>query len=376
MASSPAAPGGLCADVAVVILNWNGQQLLRQFLPAVLAHSDGARIIVADNASTDDSVGMLQREFPQVEIICNPDNLGFCDGYNRVLSQVQATYYMLLNSDVEVTPGWLRPLRELLEQRPQIAACQPKIRQYSSEAGPREQFEYAGAGGGYLDRLGYPFCRGRLFDTLEKDLGQYDDPQPVAWATGACVLVRAEAWHRLGGLETAFFAHMEEIDLCWRLWNSGQEVWYHGGSTVFHVGGGTLHKSNPRKTYLNFRNGLALVYKNVAEPELFGVLATRLVLDWVAALRFLLQGQSGDTKAILRAHRDFFSKRQYWKQRRQENPRKLRTAQRPGVYQGSLVWAYFVEGVRAFSQLQPTDFPDTKMPGDSQSRPVSNPVPH
>ncbi|TGE29977.1 glycosyltransferase family 2 protein [Hymenobacter metallicola] len=340
----------------MVILNWNGQKFLRQFLPAVLAYSDGARIIVADNASTDDSVALLGREFPTVEVIQNPGNLGFCDGYNHALQQVEAQYYMLLNSDVEVTPGWLRPLRELLETRPQIAACQPKIRQYSPDPAQREMFEYAGAGGGYLDRLGYPFCRGRLFDTLEQDLGQYDDPRPVAWATGACMFVRAACWHQIGGLEPAFFAHMEEIDLCWRLWNTGQEVWYHGGSTVFHVGGGTLHKSNPRKTYLNFRNGLALVYKNVADQELAGVLATRLVLDWVAALRFLLQGNTGDFTAILRAHRDFFTKRAYWKRKRRENPQKRPTSQRPGVYQGSLVWAYFGQEIRAFSQLDPENF--------------------
>ncbi|PJJ59907.1 glycosyltransferase family 2 protein [Hymenobacter chitinivorans] len=356
MASSGAGPGGPCADVAVVILNWNGQQFLRQFLPAVLACSDGARIIVADNASTDDSVAVLRNEFAQVEIIQNPENLGFCDGYNRALQQVEAKYYLLLNSDVEVTPGWLRPLRELLETRPEVAACQPKIRQYSPEAAQRELFEYAGAGGGYLDGLGYPFCRGRLFDTLEKDLGQYDDPRPVAWATGACMMVRAAAWQQLGGLEPAFFAHMEEIDLCWRLWNAGQQVWYHGGSTVFHVGGGTLHKSNPRKTYLNFRNGLALVYKNVAEPELIRVIGARLVLDWVAALRFLLQGNTADGKAILRAHRDFFNQRRYWQQKRRQHPQKLLTRHRPGVYQGSLVWAYFGKGIRAFSQLSPQEF--------------------
>ncbi|WP_245328223.1 glycosyltransferase family 2 protein [Hymenobacter aquaticus] len=379
MASKPGPAPGPCADVAVVILNWNGQKLLEQFLPAVLAYSDGARIIVADNASSDESVAWLRRKFADVEIIQNPENLGFCAGYNLALQQVQATYYMLLNSDVEVTPGWLRPMRELLEAQPQVAACQPKIRQYSPDATQRQQFEYAGAGGGYLDRLGYPFCRGRLFDTLEADQGQYDDPRPVAWATGACMLVRAEAWHRLGGLEATFFAHMEEIDLCWRLWNAGQQVWYHGGSTVFHVGGGTLHKSNPRKTYLNFRNGLALVYKNVADPELTEIMATRLVLDWVAALRFLLQGNTGDCKAIVRAHRDFFRQLSYWKQKRQQSPRKLRTAERPGVYQGSLVWAYFAQEIRAFSQLDPRKFlpvTGTKKPGNVDSSPAPNSLTH
>ncbi|SHI84141.1 Glycosyltransferase, GT2 family [Hymenobacter daecheongensis DSM 21074] len=340
-------------DVAVVILNWNGAALLRQFLPAVLACSDGARIIVADNASTDESVQVLAQEFPTVEVLRHTENLGFCEGYNQALRQLEAKYYMLLNSDVAVTPGWLRPLRQLLEERPAVAACQPKIRAHADPT----MFEYAGAGGGYLDRLGYPFCRGRLFDTLEKDLGQYDDARPVAWATGACMLVRAEAWHALGGLETAFFAHMEEIDLCWRLWNAGREVWYHGGSTVYHVGGGTLHKSNPRKTYLNFRNGLALVYKNVHSQELWGIMATRVALDWVAALRFLSQGNTADAKAIARAHRDFLRKLSYWRQRRRAAPHKLLTRQRPGVYDGSLVWAYFAKEIRAFSQLSSHDFP-------------------
>ena len=342
--------------MAVVILNWNGQALLRQFLPSVLTHSDDARIIVVDNASTDESVVVLAGEFPTVEILRHAENLGFCEGYNQALRQIEARYYVLLNSDVAVTPGWLRPLRELLEQRPAVAACQPKI---LAQAAPT-MFEYAGAGGGYLDRLGYPFCRGRLFDTLEKDLGQYDDARPVAWATGACMFVRADAWHALDGLETAFFAHMEEIDLCWRLWNAGHEVWYHGGSTVYHVGGGTLHKSNPRKTYLNFRNGLALVYKNVNPRELTGILTTRLVLDWVAALRFLIQGNTGDAKAIVRAHRDFFKSRRYWRQQRQAAALQRLTTERPGVYNGSLVWAYFAKEVRAFSQLAPPDFPADK----------------
>ncbi|GAA3997054.1 glycosyltransferase family 2 protein [Hymenobacter fastidiosus] len=344
--------------MAVVILNWNGQALLRRFLPSVLAHSDAARIIVVDNASTDDSRAVLAQEFPTVEILRHAGNLGFCEGYNQALPQITAKYYVLLNSDVAVTPGWLRPMRELLEQRPAVAACQPKILAHADPT----SFEYAGAGGGYLDRLGYPFCRGRLFDTLEKDLGQYNDARPVAWATGACMFVRAEAWHALGGLETKFFAHMEEIDLCWRLWNADQEVWYQGSSTVYHVGGGTLHKSNSRKTYLNFRNGLALVYKNVNSRELTGIMATRLILDWVAALRFLTQGATGDARAVLRAHRDFFRNRKYWQQQRRAAPRQRLTPERPGVYNGSLVWAYFGQEVRAFSQLDSAGFPADRKP--------------
>ncbi|UPL50568.1 glycosyltransferase family 2 protein [Hymenobacter sublimis] len=364
----------------MVILNWNGRDFLRRFLPSVLMHSDGATVFVADNASTDDSVALLAQEFPQVRLLQLPDNLGFCQGYNMALDIVREQncmvfpsalagvglelsqsgaaasgfrYYVLLNSDVEVTPGWLRPQRELLEHKPRVAACQPKIRQFSQVPEQRQQFEYAGAGGGYLDQLGYPFCRGRLFDTLETDTGQYDDPRPVAWATGACMLVRAAAWHELGGLEPTFFAHMEEIDLCWRLQNAGHEVWYHGGATVFHVGGGTLHKSNPRKTYLNFRNGLALVYKNTHSAELPGVMISRVALDWVAAARLLLQGATADFQAILRAHWHFVRQLSYWRAQRQRFPPRLRSTERRGVYQGSLVWSYFGQGKRRFSELNP-----------------------
>jgi GT2 family glycosyltransferase len=303
---------------------------------------------VVDNASTDDSLEVLGGVFPTVEVIQHSENLGFCAGYNQALNQIEVSYYVLLNSDVAVTPGWLRPMVELLEQRPTIAACQPKLLAHSAPT----QFEYAGAGGGYLDRLGYPFCRGRLFETLETDHGQYNDTCPVAWASGACMLVRASAWHKLGGLDTAFFAHMEEIDLCWRFWNSGYEVWYQGNSTVYHVGGGTLHKSNPRKTYLNFRNGLALLYKNAPQQELGGIFVQRIFLDWVAAGRMLLQGATADARAVLRAHRDFFKNRVYWRRQRQAATPHLRVSERPGVYMGSLVWAYFGLGKHRFTDLQ------------------------
>lgn len=357
----------MLAHVAVVILNWNGREWLRQFLPAVLAHSDGARVIVVDNASTDDSVAMLGGIFPTVEVIQHTENLGFCAGYNQALLQVDATYYVLLNSDVEVTPGWLRPLVDLLDQRPSVAACQPKLLAHAAPT----QFEYAGAGGGYLDRLGYPFCRGRLFETLETDHGQYDDARPVAWASGACMVVRASAWHELGGLEPAFFAHMEEIDLCWRFWNAGYEVWYEGRSAVYHVGGGTLHKSNPRKTYLNFRNGLALLYKNAPQNELGGIFSLRILLDWLAALRMLSQGATADARAVLRAHRDFFSKRAYWQQQRRAAQPRLRVAERPGVYAGSLVWAYFGLKKRTFTDLQIPDGATLPTQGPAHVHPES-----
>ena len=342
-----AAAAGACSDVAIVVLNWNGAAFLRRFLPGVLAHADGARVIVADNASTDDSVELLAREFPLVELLLLDRNLGFCEGYNQALAQVDSAFFVLLNSDVEVTLGWLRPLRALLESSPRIAAVQPKILAHADPT----TFEYAGAGGGYLDRLAYPFCRGRLFDTLEKDRGQYDDPRPVAWASGACLLVRRSAWQALRGFEPAFFAHMEEIDFCWRLWNAGHEVWYHGGSAVHHVGGGTLPKTNPRKTFLNFRNGLALLYKNAAPGELVGPMLQRLVLDGVAGLRFLAAGAFGNFWAVVRAHFSFYGQWRYWqKQRRAARPH-LRVVERPGVYPGSLVWAYFGRGKRKFSDL-------------------------
>ncbi|MET4073459.1 glycosyltransferase family 2 protein [Hymenobacter sp. UYCo722] len=346
--NAAASVGAACTDVAIVILNWNGAGFLARFLPSVLAHADGARVIVADNASTDDSIELLARDFPTVELLLLERNFGFCEGYNQALAQVDSPFFVLLNSDVEVTLGWLRPLRGLLEAHPRIAAVQPKILAHADPT----LFEHAGGGGGYLDRLAYPFCRGRLFDTLEKDLGQYDDARAVAWASGACMLVRRAAWLELGGFEPAFFAHMEEIDFCWRLQNAGHEVWYHGGSAVHHVGGGTLPKTNPRKTYLNFRNGLALLFKNAAPSELLAPMFQRLVLDGVAGLRFLAAGEFANFWAVLRAHFSFYGKLSYWRQRRAAAQPHLRVRERAGVYDGSLVWAYFARGKRRFSELR------------------------
>ncbi|MGI4872719.1 MAG: glycosyltransferase family 2 protein [Janthinobacterium lividum] len=337
-----------CADVAIVILNYNGVHFLRQFLPDVLAHAEGARVLVADNASTDDSVPLLRGAFPQVEVLLLGENYGFCEGYNRALQLVDSPYFVLLNSDVAVQPGWLPPLRARLAANPRIAAAQPKILAHANPT----LFEYAGAGGGYLDGLAYPFCRGRLFDTLETDHGQYDDPRPVAWASGACCLVRASAWHELGGLEPAFFAHMEEIDFCWRAQNAGYEIWYAGGqSVVHHVGGGTLPKSSPRKTYLNFRNGLALLFKNAAPGELAAAFILRVLLDWVAGLRFLLAANWPEAQAVGRAHWHFARQLSYWRQRRRLARPHLLVAQRAGTYGGSVVWAYFFGGKKRFSEL-------------------------
>ncbi|WP_245964627.1 glycosyltransferase family 2 protein [Rufibacter immobilis] len=337
--------------VAVVILNWNGRRWLEQFLPSVLQHSPTAQVIVADNASSDDSVPFLKQKYPEVPLILLPENYGFCEGYNQALRQVEAEYFVLLNSDVEVTPNWLDPLVTLLEQNPQIAACQPKIKSFHQ----RSHFEYAGAAGGFLDAYGYPFCRGRLFDTLEEDQGQYDDVRPVFWATGACLFIRASAYWQAGGLEKEFFAHMEEIDLCWRLQNLGYQIYYHGQSTVYHVGGGTLPKANPRKTFLNFRNGAALLYKNLAPQELNQILYTRLVLDGVAAAQYFLKGEWKEVQAIYKAHRQFFAGQKYWKTRRQEASVQKPTRLLMGWVPQSVVWQYFVKGKKTFSAL---DIPD------------------
>ena len=335
-------------DTAIVILNYNGAHFLREFLPGVLAHADGARVVVADNASTDDSLALLRREFPIVELLEFTENLGFCEGYNQALARLDSAYFVLLNSDVAVRPGWLPPLRAHMQQHPRTAAVQPKILARANAT----LFEYAGAAGGYLDALAYPFCRGRVFDTLETDHGQYDDARPVAWASGACCLVRADVWRELGGLEPAFFAHMEEIDFCWRAQNAGYDIWYAGGgSVVEHVGGGTLPKSSARKTYLNFRNGLALLFKNAAPGELAAALIVRLLLDWVAGLRFLAAGNWAEARAVGRAHLHFFLRLGYWRRRRTLARPRLLLGQRAGTYAGSIVWAYFGQGKKRFSEL-------------------------
>lgn len=331
-----------------MILNWNGRHWLEQFLPGVLENSPEAEVIIADNASTDDSVAFLQEHLPEVRLLQLKENYGFSEGYNQALRQVEATYYVLLNSDVEVTPNWLAPMARLLDNNDSIAACQPKIKAFHR----RSHFEYAGAAGGFLDAHGYPFCRGRLFDTLEIDLGQYDDEIPVFWATGACMMVRASAYWQAGGLDKEFFAHMEEIDLCWRLQNLGHQVYYTGHSTVYHVGGGTLPKANPRKTFLNFRNGLFLLYKNLAERELNIVVFARMVLDGIAAAQFFSKGDVKQVKAVWQAHRAFLkAKRHYNKARQGIGPKKETTAL-IGWYGKSVVWQYFVKGRKEFRQLE------------------------
>ena len=255
--------------ISIVILNWNGEEMLRAFLPSVLVCSSGrdVEVCVADNGSTDASCAMLEEEFPIVRLIRLDENYGFAEGYNRALSQIDAEYVILLNSDVEVTPDWLQPLTEFMDNHPEVAACQPKIMSYKK----RDTFEYAGAAGGFIDKLGYPFCRGRIFDVVEKDEGQYDTPLPVFWATGAALMIRLDVYKQVGGLDGRFFAHMEEIDLCWRLRSRGYGIYCIPQSEVYHVGGATLKKENPRKTFLNFRNNLLMLYKNLPEKELKSV---------------------------------------------------------------------------------------------------------
>lgn len=301
------------SSIAVVILNFNGEKLLRQFLPSVLRYSDGAKVVVADNGSTDNSIHVLRSEFPLVEIVALSDNFGFCGGYNRALKQIDADIYVLLNSDVEVTAGWIAPVEALLEKNSTVAAVQPKILSWHS----RDHFEYAGAGGGFIDTLGYPFCRGRLFNHVERDAGQYNDKREVFWASGACLFIRSSVYHQFGGLDEDFFAHMEEIDLCWKINRTDMKVFYCGASTVYHVGAGTLGYESPRKVFLNFRNGLELIFKHFETAELLYKLPLRLALDWVAALRFVGQGQLKSAGAVIKAHAQFvLNFRRAWRKRK------------------------------------------------------------
>lgn len=332
--------------VAVVILNYNGREYLARFLPDVIAHTPDAEVIVADNHSSDDSVNFLLTNFPEIRLISLPENLGYAGGYNAALSQVEADYFVLLNSDVEVTAGWLTPLIDLMEKDPQIGACQPKILDF----GKKDSFEYAGAAGGFIDLLGYPFCRGRIFTTLEEDYGQYDDDLQVFWASGACFLLRSDAFFRAGGFDSDFFAHMEEIDLCWRMQNMGYKIFYSGKSSVYHVGGATLPKSNPFKTYLNFRNSYASLIKNSTYAELAYKFPMRFVLDTVAGLKFLLSGYVTDFMAVIKADvyiilhlKKIVGKR--------KNPVK-RISQLTGIYGKLIVLSYYLLDKRYFFSLK------------------------
>ena len=336
--------------IAVVILNWNGRKMLERYLSNVLTYSqEDATVVVADNASTDDSVEWLRQHHPDVPLIVLEKNWGFADGYNQALAHIEAEYYVLLNSDVEVTHHWLTPLVEFMDSHADVAACQPKLLAVHDH----DSFEYAGACGGFIDRYGYPFCRGRIFDTVEQDNGQYDTAAEVFWATGACLMVRSNDYWEVGGLDGRFFAHNEEIDLCWRLRQIGRKVYCLPDSQVYHVGGGTLPKSNPHKTYLNFRNNLTMLYKNLPDNEWHKVSRMRLVLDYVAALKILLlEHNVGEFKAVLRARRDFHR----WKHDFDDDRRTIlsgRVEKSPLACRQpySILWQYYMKGKKNYSQL-------------------------
>ena len=340
--------------IAVVILNWNGAAMMQKFLPSVIKNSEEAEVIIADNGSTDDSVEMLKQKFPSVRLILLDKNYGFAEGYDKALEQVEAEYYLLLNSDVEVTPHWLKPLLNYMDKHPEVAACQPKLLAERE----RDSFEYAGASGGFVDKYGYPFCRGRVFADVEKDCGQYDDIAPIFWATGAALMVRSVDWHEVGGLDARFFAHMEEIDFCWRLRSRGRGLVCVPASIVYHVGGGTLNAGHPRKTFLNFRNNLLMLYKNLPEAELKPVMRIRAILDYVAAAKMLLTDGWKHAKAVYDARCEFHRLKPDFQLSRQENLAKAIQAERntnpiPERISQSLLWLYYAKGKKKFSDIFP-----------------------
>ena len=336
--------------IAVVILNWNGRDMMRRFLPSVVEHSSPeGLVIVADNGSTDGSLDMLTQEFSSVVQIPLPKNYGFAEGYNQALKQIEAPYYLLLNSDVEVTPHWLHPLLSYMESHPEVAACQPKLLAQTDKS----SFEYAGASGGFLDHYGYPFCRGRIFSVVETDHGQYDDPCTVLWATGAALLVRADDWNKCGGLDGRFFAHMEEIDFCWRLRSRGRKITCIPQSIAYHVGGGTLNAGNPRKTFLNFRNNLLMLYKNLPSDELTKVMRIRKLLDWIAALQFLLKLDWKNCRAVIQARKAFLQMQPDFAETRRENMDKAVNGGRniPERIDQSILYLFYVKGCKTFNRL-------------------------
>lgn len=335
--------------VSIVILNWNGKQHLESFLPALVRHTThpDAEIVVADNGSEDDSLEFLKKEHPHIRIIELELNHGFSGGYNRAMEQVDASYILLLNSDIEVTQGWLEPMLEFMEKDPAVGACTPRIRDYKNKS----KFEYAGAAGGFIDRIGYPFCRGRIFDHLEEDHGQYDDGSDIFWGSGACLMVRTGLYRESGGLDEQFFAHMEEIDLCWRLQRMGYRIRYIPSSTVYHMGGATLQRGNPFKTFLNFRNNLLLLYKNLPAKGRSKTLLTRMILDGISAFRFLFQGAFKESRAVFRAHLAFHGMKSSYIGIKNKNKYPENSVIVSGIYPASIVADFFLKGKRKFSDL-------------------------
>lgn len=335
--------------VAVVILNWNGAKMLRKFLPSVVKYtnSDLAEVYVADNGSTDNSVDVMKTEFPSVGLISLKENFGFAEGYNKVMDYVDSEYVVLLNSDVEVTEGWIEPVLSYMELHNDVAACQPKILSYHDKS----KFEYAGASGGFIDKYGYPFCRGRVFDTLETDNGQYDVPTDIFWASGAAMFVRRNVYTEVGGLDSRFFAHMEEIDLCWRLLSRGYRLVCIPESKVYHVGGATLKKENPRKTYLNFRNNLLMMYKNLPTEELGNVMIVRCLLDYLAVVFYVLKLDFSNAMAVIKARRDYASMRSDFKSSRESNLIKTKVSDIKYRYNFSLILQSKILGKTTFTRL-------------------------
>ncbi|MFK7050252.1 N-acetylglucosaminyl-diphospho-decaprenol L-rhamnosyltransferase [Flavobacterium columnare] len=324
--------------IAVVILNWNGQKLLEQFLPSVIQYSPEATIYVADNNSNDNSISFVKEQFPHIKIIKNKDNFGYAKGYNEALKHVEEDIYALVNSDIEVTKNWLEPIEKLFDENPKIAIAQPKILDYKNKV----MFEYAGAAGGFIDRYGFPFCRGRIFETLEQDNGQYDDVIDIFWATGACFFIRKEIFRELNGLDADFFAHQEEIDLCWRAFNKGYMIKYCGFSTVYHVGGATLKTGSPEKTFLNFRNSLWMMTKNLPTSQLIPILFVRMLLDGMAGIKFLVELKPKHFWAILRSHYYFYTN--FSKQFKKRS-----TNQKGNYYKiNSIVYRYFIKNGKIF----------------------------
>lgn len=335
--------------VAIVILNWNGLAMLREYMPSVMRFSrEEAVIYIADNASTDGSVEFLKNNYPDCRLILFNQNWGFADGYNKALANIEAEYFVLLNSDIEVTHHWLTPLIEFLDNHVEVAAVQPKLLSMSD----RDSFEYAGACGGFIDRLGYPYCRGRIFDVVEKDNGQYDYPQRVLWATGAAMMIRSADWRDVGGLDGRFFAHNEEIDLCWRLRGRGRYLYCIPESFIYHVGGGTLPKGNPRKTFLNFRNNLLMIYKNVPDSELTGIMRARWFLDYLAAFETLILNRNvGDFKAIFKARKEFRRMLPEYHSIRDSIQRNVIERNIPERSNFSILWQYYVHRHKVYSDL-------------------------
>ncbi len=334
--------------ISIVILNWNGSSFLKRFLPSVIAHSKrDAEIIVADNHSTDDSKLVIETEFPSVTYLQLEKNWGFAEGYNRALTSIDSDYFVLLNSDVAVSEGWLEPMLKTMESNSSVGICQPKILSLSSP----DEFEYAGASGGFIDRFGYPYCRGRILQVVEKDIGQYDLPVAVSWASGACMMIRSSVWKECGGFDADFWAHMEEIDLCWRARHLGYSAFVCPQSVVFHVGGGTLNYNSPLKIYLNFRNNLYLLLKNLPGTQLAFKLPARMILDGMAAFVFLIKGETGSFGRVFAAHMKFYANLLSLLRKRRVIFRTRKTKVFNATSDKSIVWNYFIMKKRKYSDL-------------------------